>query len=666
MDGAQLVPYGVGGGCLLIVATLVLISRVRRVEAQARADAEQQQQQEGPGGLHAPVHDTPRVHVRVQNAPPPPQAVLKACVSEIDLESGTAATDSDSSPVQAHGRSETNLKAAAAATKKPLADLDQRRQRQRPDREHRSSREQRSTREHRSHREHRSSREHRSDREHRSNIIKDGEERERPPPVLDAKPTTGLRTPKPAHGKAGTSQSQQSAPRPPAPSRPPPCDTASEGGSCATVTPARPNTPGSACKRQTTSSFLAGEHYERMARCEMSDVMRQRIDGMRHELRHERAAPTPRRDVAAEAVASGCRRPRADIDPAVATPRSTRTPRVTAGLSFTEQRRELRRSREQRQSREHTSAAAPSQPERAAEAAAGSACAPTIAITPRKERIEPPSAVEAEEMAVFVAAETARRRQQAEAARADNGLFTLTLTPTLPLTRTQAEAARADAGLRDASNYSVPAKLHETRQMRHSARREASDSHRGGRDGGSDDGGGGGGDARPPPQGGVRQKRRPSRAGAHVRTTGAGALPASAAAPMAPAPPPLAKQPSNVAALRQRAQREADEQQERVRHRLQAERLLVQWQARTQGDVYAMLGSCALFTDLFSNDPLGGKPVPRGDAAALKKAWHKLAARLHPDRQRQNPTASQVLAEEVFKKLSLAYQKEAERLGLQA
>ena len=59
-------------------------------------------------------------------------------------------------------------------------------------------------------------------------------------------------------------------------------------------------------------------------------------------------------------------------------------------------------------------------------------------------------------------------------------------------------------------------------------------------------------------------------------------------------------------------------------------------------------------------------PVPRGDATALKKAWHKLAARLHPDRQRQNPTASQVLAEEVFKKLSLAYQKEAERLGLQA
>ena len=56
-------------------------------------------------------------------------------------------------------------------------------------------------------------------------------------------------------------------------------------------------------------------------------------------------------------------------------------------------------------------------------------------------------------------------------------------------------------------------------------------------------------------------------------------------------------------------------------------------------------------------------PLARGDAPALKKAWHRLAARLHPDKVANLPVGAQVLAEEVFKQLSIAVQKETERLA---
>ena len=77
-----------------------------------------------------------------------------------------------------------------------------------------------------------------------------------------------------------------------------------------------------------------------------------------------------------------------------------------------------------------------------------------------------------------------------------------------------------------------------------------------------------------------------------------------------------------------------------------------------------MMTSCHLFTDLFATDPLGGMTLQRDDAVGLKKAWHKLASKLHPDRQRDNPMATQVLAEEVYKALSIAYNKESSRLAM--
>jgi DnaJ-class molecular chaperone len=50
------------------------------------------------------------------------------------------------------------------------------------------------------------------------------------------------------------------------------------------------------------------------------------------------------------------------------------------------------------------------------------------------------------------------------------------------------------------------------------------------------------------------------------------------------------------------------------------------------------------------------------DASSLRKCYHKLASKLHPDRQVGNPTATRVLAEEVFKLLTIAFQKEMDNL----
>ena len=118
-----------------------------------------------------------------------------------------------------------------------------------------------------------------------------------------------------------------------------------------------------------------------------------------------------------------------------------------------------------------------------------------------------------------------------------------------------------------------------------------------------------------------------------------------------------------VDGLKERRRREAREIKSREVKRAQADQLLARWQERHRGDVYAMMGSAKLFTDIFgSADPLSGLTLTKGDAVSLKKAWHKLAAKLHPDRQRGNETATQVLAEEVFKALTMAYTKEAERI----
>ena len=86
-------------------------------------------------------------------------------------------------------------------------------------------------------------------------------------------------------------------------------------------------------------------------------------------------------------------------------------------------------------------------------------------------------------------------------------------------------------------------------------------------------------------------------------------------------------------------QQEEAEQRERASKKAAADRLLGRWGDKHRGDVYEMMRTIHLFTDIFAEDPMANVALTRGDTTALKKAWHKLAAKLHPDRQRAAPTA---------------------------
>ena len=50
--------------------------------------------------------------------------------------------------------------------------------------------------------------------------------------------------------------------------------------------------------------------------------------------------------------------------------------------------------------------------------------------------------------------------------------------------------------------------------------------------------------------------------------------------------------------------------------------------------------------------------VRKGDIKSLRKAYHRAAARLHPDKVRDLPLNAQALAEELFKALGEAFKKE--------
>ena len=127
--------------------------------------------------------------------------------------------------------------------------------------------------------------------------------------------------------------------------------------------------------------------------------------------------------------------------------------------------------------------------------------------------------------------------------------------------------------------------------------------------------------------------------------------------------PPMKKKTSSVERLKESLAAQEVEQRERERNKLAADRLLKEWGSRTRGNVYEMMRSAHCFTDVFKGDPLEGTRLVEGDASSLKKCYHRLAARLHPDRQQGNPTATRVLAEEIFKELSIAFQKEASAIA---
>lgn len=85
--------------------------------------------------------------------------------------------------------------------------------------------------------------------------------------------------------------------------------------------------------------------------------------------------------------------------------------------------------------------------------------------------------------------------------------------------------------------------------------------------------------------------------------------------------------------------------------------------ANAHTSIYEQLASLAqLGPPLFPPQSWSLGEVTRGDLKQLRRAYHKAAARLHPDKVRELPDGAKALAEELFKALSDGYHKEVHRI----
>ena len=134
-------------------------------------------------------------------------------------------------------------------------------------------------------------------------------------------------------------------------------------------------------------------------------------------------------------------------------------------------------------------------------------------------------------------------------------------------------------------------------------------------------------------------------------------------------PSRLRRQVSNTVSKigsRVQTQQTAQEDARKLEARLQkakqeAARRIKIWQEKHR-DIYSLLESLRGFgPPLFPKDPLGGATLER-NARSLRKAYHKCAARLHPDKVHGESVQVRALAEELFKALGEAYTAETSRL----
>lgn len=115
---------------------------------------------------------------------------------------------------------------------------------------------------------------------------------------------------------------------------------------------------------------------------------------------------------------------------------------------------------------------------------------------------------------------------------------------------------------------------------------------------------------------------------------------------------------------RRQQQKEAGDKKEAKLQRAKAEasKRVGAWAETHRHDIYALLQSLRSFgPPLFAKDPLGSSGVER-EAKSLRKAYHKVAARLHPDKVRGESVHVQALAEELFKVLGELFKAELARL----
>ena len=114
--------------------------------------------------------------------------------------------------------------------------------------------------------------------------------------------------------------------------------------------------------------------------------------------------------------------------------------------------------------------------------------------------------------------------------------------------------------------------------------------------------------------------------------------------------------------MQQVAQEDARKQEARLQKaKKEAARRIKIWQQKHR-DIYSLLESLRSFgPPLFPKDPLGDATLER-NARSLRKAYHKCAARLHPDKVQGESVQVRALAEELFKALGEAYAAETGRL----
>ena len=105
------------------------------------------------------------------------------------------------------------------------------------------------------------------------------------------------------------------------------------------------------------------------------------------------------------------------------------------------------------------------------------------------------------------------------------------------------------------------------------------------------------------------------------------------------------------------------EKREKRKHRKKEEAAqhVTGW-ANAHSNIYEQLESLPQIGPPIFPDAWTAGEVPRGDAKKLKRAYHRAAARVHPDKVQDLPVSAQALAEELFKALGEAYQKEMRRL----
>ena len=119
----------------------------------------------------------------------------------------------------------------------------------------------------------------------------------------------------------------------------------------------------------------------------------------------------------------------------------------------------------------------------------------------------------------------------------------------------------------------------------------------------------------------------------------------------------------NARAHHRKIAQEMSEKREKRKHKKKEEAAVhVGGWALAHGSIYDQLDSLPEIGPPIFPEAWTAGSVTKGDAKALRRAYHRAAARVHPDKVHDLPVSAQALAEELFKALGEAYQKEVKRI----